>query len=330
MSKKILLIASGGGHTGFALAVGTRIRELSPKADITYIVPCGDTWSINRILRVDPKANIREVTKPLKPLEPYTRLFKRVLHAFIDSIREVEHAIVFCTGSNHNIFPVLISRYLRRSIVFCVEDTFRFKRRSRTLDLLYRVANVNVFLQWPEQVELYRGRGIYAGLLYEKPMHSVRDEGYILVTTGTMGNRSLFKLLAKIRLDNLVVQTGAINPDLLKRRGWKVFRFDPDIDKLIAGASLVITSAPGVTAINATQAYRKPTIMVYNPDLVLTADREETEKVAKYLGIPFVDPRVITPRDFEKIVYEAYNIKPRVVRNGGYFIAKYLLNYIKA
>ena len=116
----------------------------------------------------------------------------------------------------------------------------------------------------------------------------------------------------------------------MKRRGWKVFRFDPDIDKLIAGASLVITSAPGVTAINATQAYRKPTIMVYNPDLVLTADREETEKVAKYLGIPFVDPRVITPRDFEKIVYEAYNIKPKVVRDGGYFIAKYLLNYIKA
>lgn len=324
---KLFLIASGGGHTGFALAVGLRVKELKPDTRTVYIVPRNDKWSIYRILRVDPEAEIREVTKPLKPLEPYIFLLKRFMKSFIESIRSLEHAVLFCSGSNHSLLPALISRYLHRSITFCVEDVFRFKKRSKTLDLLYKFARINVFVQWPEQRKLYSEKSIYAGVLFEKPLYPVRDKGYILVITGTVGNRYLLKLLLKTRLENLVIQTGALDPKLLRRKEWKVFRFDPDIDKLIANASLVI-SAPGITVINVTQAYRKPAVMVHNPDFTITADYYETKRVADYLGIPFIDPRKISPSEFEKIIENSYNIRPRKLRDGGYFIAKYLLKYI--
>ncbi len=323
------MIASGGGHTAYALAVGLRLRELYPRAEITYIVSPDDTWSIKRIKKLDPRAEIIGITKPLHPLEPYYTVFKRVSKTLVESIKNIDDGVILCTGSNHNLLPVVVAKTKHILPIYCVEDVFRFKKKSRTVAILHRFMNINVFLQWREQYKLYPSRSKYVGILYEKPIYSTRDQGYILVVTGTIGHRELFKLLMKTRLENLVIQTGRIDPRLLKRRGWKVFRFNPDIDRLIANASLVIAS-PGITAINAVQAYGKPTIMVYNPDIVLGASMEEIKIVPEKMGIPFIDPRRIEPRVFEKIVEESYSIKPRRLDNGGLNIAKYFLKILNA
>jgi len=100
--------------------------------------------------------------------------------------------------------------------IYCIEDVYRIEKPSRTIHLLYRLgATTVVFLQWKDQAKIYDEKGVYAVLVYEN--HStVRDEGYILVVTGTVGNRELFKLLLRTGLDNLVVQIVRINLSLLK------------------------------------------------------------------------------------------------------------------
>jgi len=327
---KLILLASGGGHTGYALAVGSRIRDLKHDVKRIYVVPRGDLWSMARIHRADPDAEIVEVTKPLHPFEPYRRALTRLLQALLDTLRNIDDdALVFCTGSNHGLLPSLISKYLHKLPVYCVEDVFRFKHGSRTVRILHKYAAATVFLQWPEQQVLYRTRSLYAGLIYEKPLYTPKNGGYILVTTGTTVNKHLIKLLLKTRLENIVVQTGAINPELLRRKGWRAFKFHPDIDRLIAEASLVISS-PGVTVINATQAYSKPAVIVHNPDFTLTASSEEIERVAEKLGIPAVDPRKVTPQEFERIVEDSMKLKPRIYPDGALFIAKHLIRTFHA
>jgi len=328
---QIMIFASGGGHTAYAVAVGERLKEYIGGESIIFITPENDRWSVERITKRIPGSRVVEITKPLKPLEPYTLLLKRIMKAFRESLERIneEQGIMICTGSNHNLIPVLIGKFLRKHHIFCIEDVFRIKRRSRTVNIINRVAKAPVFLQWKIQEKLYRN-GIYAGLVFEKPLYKPFNGGYILVTTGTIGNRELFKLLIKTRLDNLVIQSGAIKPEkiMVKNRYWKIFQFDPDIDKWIAGASLVIAS-PGITAINAVQAYGKPTIMVYNPDIVLGASFNEIKYVADNMGIPFIDPRKISPRDFEKLVEEPSDIKIIKHRDGAQYIARYIISFMK-
>ncbi len=330
MVLEVVLIASGGGHTAYAVSVGERLYEKDRDLGLTFIVPHNDRWSINRILDRIPSAKIIEITKPLNPLEPYVKLIERLPITIVDVLKKLpRETIVLCTGSNHNIFPVLIGKYWFKNHVFCIEDIFRIEKRSRTVDLLHRIGRVNVFLQWRIQKKLYRD-GIYSGVLFEKPKYHVRDEGYILVTTGTIGNRELFKLLHRSGVENLIIQTGRIEPSILRndKLNWKAFRFDPDIDRLIAGASLIIAS-PGITAINAIQAYHKPLIMVYNPDIVLGASYKEIEYIANQFNIPFIDPRRISGEEFRRIVDESYDLKPRIQPDGSSFIAEFIYRFVK-
>jgi len=328
----ITLFASGGGHTAYAIAIGERLVDKGYRGKLTYVVPRGDKWSIDRIRLRIRNVELIEITKPLNPLEPYTTLFKRLSNAFIDSLNNIfRESIIICTGSNHNLFPILLSRYLGGNTnIYCVEDVFRIWNRSRTIDIIYKTTRSTVFLQWVEQRKLYEVNGLYMGVVFEKPIYVSRDEGYILVTTGTIGNRYLFKLLYRSGLRNLLIQTGWVNPSLLTNNvlGWKAFRYEPDLDKLIANASLVIAS-PGITAINVAQAYRKPMIMVYNPDIVLGAGFDEIKFVADQMGVPFIDPRNMEPSYFKKLVEETLDSKPRLVRDGASHIADYLLSLLR-
>lgn len=303
---RILLLAGGGGHTGLAIAVGERLKEVIKDVHVVFATPRDDQWSVNRIKRRIGEIKILKIHKPRNPGEPFYKLIPGLLKAFIDSISIKDFFdVILCTGSNYSFAPVVVS-WLKRVVrgnVLCIEDVFRINKPSRTVNILYRLNIANVLLQWNIQKNLYPTRSVYVGLVYEKPIYKVKDGGFILVTMGTMGNRELLRLLLKTNLENVVVQTGGLDPEVVLRKKpmWRAFRFDPDIDRLIAEASVVIAS-PGVTTINSAVAYRKPTVMVYNPDIVLGANVDEIRSVAKLLGIPFVDPRNCSPRELEDLV----------------------------
>lgn len=328
---RILVLASGGGHTGYAIAIVERLVELVQDAETLFIVPRGDVWSINRIKRKIGKNIFFEVTKLRNPGEPFIYTLSRLPRSIIDSWKIHGHYdALICTGSNHGVVPTLTAwiRRLTRNIL-CIEDVFRLEKPSRAVSLLHKLGMAIVALQWREQYRLYGKRSIYAGLIYEKPMYKSVDKGHVLVTMGTLGHPRLADLLLKTDLDNVIVQTGRIvDPKyiLSRKQYWKAFVFDPDIDKYIAEASVVVSS-PGLTVINAAIAYRKPTIMVYNPNIVLGASFREIAKVASMLNIPFVDPATIEPRVFEELVLDA---KPSDVRvdDGGYNISKHLLEML--
>lgn len=323
----VLVLASGGGHTGYAIAVAERLVEQYPSTKLLFIVPSNDKWSIDRIKRRLSNARFIEVTKLRNPGEPFVKTIYRLPRVFADSLRiNGFFNAMICTGSNHSVIPAVIAR-LKRVVesIFCIEDVFRLDKPSRAVNVLYKLGLANVFLQWREQYKLYSRRSVYVGLIYEKPMYRSMDKGYVLVTMGTLGHPSLAELLLKTNLENVVVQTGRlVDPRYVQSRkpGWRAFAFDPDIDKLIAEASVVVSS-PGLTVINAAIAYRKPTVMVYNPNIVLGASFNEIARVAEMLNIPFINPSNIEPRSFEEIVLNA-KPSPVEVVDGGYNITKYL------
>lgn len=316
MKLRVLLLAGGGGHTGLAVAVGERLRELVEDVYVVFATPRKDSWSIDRIRKRLGETPVFEIHKPRNPSEPFHRLPIGFLKAIIDSNNVKEFFdVALCTGSNYSLAPVIVG-WLKKSIgrsILCIEDVFRINKPSRAIYALYRLGIVNVLLQWSLQKNLYPTRSVYTGLVYEKPIYNVRDGGYVLVTMGTLGNRELLKILLKTNLENVVVQTGGLNPEVVlnKKPSWRAFRFDPDIDRLIAEASVVVAS-PGVTTINSAVAYRKPTIMVYNPDIVLGADVNEIRTTAKLLGVPFIDPRRTKPEELEELVF---NTKPSSVHH---------------
>ena len=170
--------------------------------------------------------------------------------------------MVVSTGSNHSI-AVALAGALHGARVVNMESSVRFVKPSRAYRLLRSVAWLNV-VQWPEQCG-FGGRPVLAGPFYEEPRYRSRDEGYVLVTTGTYGYRELFDELLTVPV-RIVLQTGRVDPTpyRAKRPDWTVFDFDPDIDRWIAGATLVVTHL-GKTALDAALAYRKPVIIVHNP-----------------------------------------------------------------
>ncbi len=328
----VALIASGGGHTGYAIAIAEELVNVLSGEPIVFIVPRNDYWSISRIIkrigRVGKKYIVVEhVVKPRKPLEPWRIFIVRSPRALYDSFRVFERvrelvSIVICTGSNHSLYPSIVSKLFYGKKVFCIEAVDRIITSSKTVKILYEFLGIPIFIHWSEQKRNYP-RGLVTGPVYEKPLYKPRDEGYILVTTGTMGNKKLFDLLLNTSLENVVVQTGRINPEyILKHKpGWKVFRFDPDIDKWIAGATLVI-SHQGLTVVEAALAYRKPVILAFNPDLPSTSKYIDAWFLAKKLNSTLINPTEITSGKLEEIISEYVGKMPPQYYNGAKIIAK--------
>ncbi len=152
------------------------------------------------------------------------------------------------------------------------------------MSLLSRFSE-KVFVHWEEQRSLYRNSYV-TGPIVEKPRYSPRDSGYVLVTAGTMGFPRLFKEVSKTKGFDFVVQTGQVEPSTVTAS--KVFSFDPDMERIIANASIVVTHQ-GKTAMESVVMYRKPTVIVYNADWTKAATKEDTRLYAKILGATFLD-----------------------------------------
>lgn len=279
--KDLLIIASGGGHTGFARAIA---QYLPFKAD--FVIPKGDFNSLQMIKEYAEE--IYEVQKGREPGEGIWKLLLRSTQSISDSIRLPKYKVVIATGSNHSIFPSLIEK-MKGSKLFVIESQDRITTKGKAVELLSYFAE-GVFLHWEEQRNLYPRKGIVVGPIVEKPKYEPKDEGYILVTTGSMGFKRLFDKIVNLNLDNVIIQTGKVDPKQYVEKGVKAFAFAPNLERYISSAKIVITHQ-GKTAMESVIMYKKPTIIVFNKDWKSATSEKDTQLYAQILGATFLpDP----------------------------------------
>ncbi len=319
----VLMTASGGGHTGYSLAIADAMARLyGRKVDIYFVVQEGDSWSSVRVGRY---GKLVYTARGRRPGESLARALLGFGRGFIESLARIPKSrVAVCTGHNHSI-PPCIASIMKGSNVILVEDAFRISGGSRSIRMLSRLPSL-VALQWEEQRSLY-DRGVVVGPIYEDPIYEPWDGGYILVTTGTHGYKRLFDSLLHTSLDNVVIQTGRINPEpyRAKRPRWRVFKFSPDIDRWIAGASIVMTHI-GMTALNSALAYGKPTIIVYNPEWRLAGPPQDALTVARKINALFLPKPA--PGLIEALVDKAVKLKPRRFHNGAHVLARIIMNMV--
>jgi len=250
----VLILAGYGGHAGEAYALA---QELQGKVKLSFLVPEGDTLSKARLSRF---GKVDTLILPRGPKTPHHVFIPRLLKAFIQSLRKVssEFDVVVSLGSNFSIPPALVA-WAKRIPVVNIENCVRFVKPSKTAKILQYFSKITA-LQWEEQRKILKG--IVFGPLIPKPEVKPWNGGYILVTGGTYGHKLLFDTLAESDLDNVVLQTGKMNPTpyIKKHPEWKVITVTEDFHELIAGASLIVTHF-GSTILEVI-AYKKHALLV--------------------------------------------------------------------
>jgi len=268
----VLILAGGGGHTGYAYALAQALHETG--ASLSFIAPEGDALSERKLQKF---GKVKFLVKPRGPTTPTHEFAVRLAQAFTDSIGQVsrEFDVVISTGSNFCIPPAVIA-WIKGIPIVNIESSVRFSRASKTARILQPFSALTA-LQWDEQKRILDG--VVVGPLFPKPEVEPWNGGYVLVTGGTYGHRLLFDTLAESNLHNIVLQTGRVDPEpyIKKHPEWKVITLTERFHELLAGAKLVITHF-GSTVLEAA-VYGKPVVLVPNPEWTRTAGVED----AKYL-----------------------------------------------
>jgi UDP-N-acetylglucosamine:LPS N-acetylglucosamine transferase len=274
MPKKVLILAGGGGHTGYAYALGQVLSEKG--VSLFFLVPEGDRLSAKRLRKF---GKVDFVVKPREPKTPTLEFAYRLPKSFVDSILKVsgEFDVAISTGSSFCIPPALIA-WIRGVPLISIESEVRFTKASITARLLHPFSSINA-LQWEEQKRLLKG--VVVGPMLPRPETKPWNDGYILVTGGTYGHKRLFDELAESNLQNVILQIGGIAPKpyTKKHPEWKVITYTEKFQDLIAGAEVVVTHY-GFTMLE-TLAYGKPTVVVVNPEWTRTVGFEDAKCLAK-------------------------------------------------
>ena len=316
---RVVITASGGGHTGYAVALAQRLYG---KAKLLFVVPRGDPWAKSKVKRY---GEIVEVSKPRGPEDSFARLLLRLPKAFFESISRIpkDFDIFISSGSNHSVPPAIVA-WAKGLRVYNIESSVRFTRPSLSAQWLRPISYVTV-LQWEEQKEIHPNGKVY-GPFYELPEYKPIDEGYILVTGGTYGHKLLFDAISKLDLENIVLQTGKVDPEpyMEKHPEWTVFRFDPNFSRWLAGASVVISHL-GKTVIDAALTYRKPVVIVPNPKWKLTAGWKDAEVLARKLNAVLI--REISPKNILQALKEAKSREPPRYPDGTLELANEILEH---
>ena len=321
-SECVYLTAARGGHSGYAKAIAHYLGDEITKY---FIIARGDQWTANKI---KDYGNIIDMQMPRKLNEPLLFTLHRWPLAFIESLYKIKRRcrVLISCGSNLSIAPA-ITAWLKRLKIVNVESIVRLSSPGKTPSILRPISDVTL-VHWEEQAKLLPG-AVVVGPIYEPPRYKTSDEGYILVTTGTHGHRELFDLLTEIGPSNIVLQTGEIDPKPYreKRPEWQVIDFTPDLVRLIAKASIVITHFPGMTSATAALAYRKPVVMVAAPHLKLSASIEDGELYAKKIGAVFI--KQLSKRNLREAIERASSLEPRRYENGAKKAAEIIKELIK-
>ena len=271
MHKRVLILAGGGGHTGYAYALA---QALHNRVSLSFLAPEGDALTERRLSKF---GKVDFLIKPRGPKTPAPIFAVQLAKALIDSIRQPFHKfdVVVSTGGNFCVPPAIMA-WIRGVPVVNIESEVRFTKPSKTARILQPFSAITA-LWWKEQKRMLDG--VVVGPLLPKPVVKPRNRGYILVTGGTYGHKLLFDAMAESNLHNVVLQTGKVDPTpyMEKHPEWKVISATDRFHELLAGAELVVTHF-GFTVCEAL-VYKKRIVMAVNPEWTRTVGAED----AKYL-----------------------------------------------
>ena len=316
MPKKVLILAGGGGHTGHAYALAQALSKRG--VSLFFFVPKGDNLSAKRLGRF---GKVDFLVKPRDPKTPTLEFAYRLIKSFANAIVKMsgEFDVVVSTGSNFSILPALIA-WIKGVPIVSVESVIRFTRASITARLLHPVSSITA-LQWEEQKKLLKG--VVVGPILPRPETKPWNGGYILVTVGTHGHKLLVDTLAQSSLQNVILQIGKIDPKPYKEKHpkWKVISQTERFHELIAGAEVVVTHF-GFTLLE-TLAYRKPSVVVVNPEWTRTVGFEDAKCLAKKTNAVLVSK--ITTESLLDAIEKAKNRKVPTLPSGAEHLSDIIL-----
>jgi UDP-N-acetylglucosamine--N-acetylmuramyl-(pentapeptide) pyrophosphoryl-undecaprenol N-acetylglucosamine transferase len=314
--KRILILAGGGGHTGFAYALAQRLEN---RASMLFLIPEGDTLSHKRLSKF---GNVDYLLKPRGAKTSTNKFTYNLARALANSMKKVkgDFDAVVSTGSNFCIPPALVA-FLKGIPIVNIEGEARFIGASKTARILQPLSSITA-LQWTEQKNFLKGTVV--GPIFAKPEIEPWNGGYVLVTGGTLGHKRLFDVLNESDLKNVVLQTGEVNPEPYRKRHpeWKILDFSLNFHELIAGAEVVVTHQ-GSTPLEAV-VYKKPSVIVPNPELKRTFPRRDSEIFAKKVGATFLSD--FTLESLVDAIEEAKNNKIPLLKDGAKVLAEMILN----
>ncbi len=280
MHGRVLILAAGGGHTGYASALA---QALHGRVSLSFLVPEGDALSERRLSKF---GEVGFLIKPRGPKTPARQFIPRLAKAFMDSVGQPFHEfdVVVSSGSNFCVPPALMA-WVRGVPVVSMESPVRFVKPSKSAWVLQPFSAITA-LHWEEQKRLLKG--VVVGPMLPKAEVEAKNGGYILVAGGTYGHRLLFDTLVKSNLHNVVLQTGRVDPAPYVERHpeWKVITVIDAFHELLSGAEVVVTHL-GVTVLEAT-VYRKPVVLVPNPEWTRTGGPEDAKYLAKKINAVLV------------------------------------------
>lgn len=279
--KKVLILAGGGGHTSIALALAQALRD---KAETSFLIPEGDKLSRGLLTRFGP---VDELIKGRYPKSSNLLFPFRLLAAFWNTLPKVRgYYVVVSTGSNFCI-PPAVAAWLSGIPVVNIESRVAITKPSKTADLLSHISK-KTLLQWDEQTKNLKG--VVTGPIFPEERYEAKDLGYVLVTGGTEGHKLLFDAVNGLDLGKVVLQTGKVDPEPYRERhpDWMIISYSAEFERLVAESSLVVTHQGGGTIFEAV-LYRKPLIIVFNPDLTRTADTSDMRVLAAKVGASFLE-----------------------------------------
>lgn len=316
MAKRILILAGGGGHTGYAYALA---QNLYGRASLTFLAPKEDLLSQRRLSRF---GKVYPLIRPRGPKTPCREFIPRLIRAFPEASKYVsdDYNVIISTGNNFCIPPSILA-WLKNIPIINIESSVRFTKPSKTALFLQPISKLTV-LQWEEQKKNLR-RGIVVGPLIPKPEENSRNEGYVLVTGGTEGYKQLFDIIARSNLKDVIMQTGKVNPEPYRKAHpeWKIISYSTEFYKLIAGADVVVTHF-GSTVLEAL-IYRKPVVIVPNPEWTRAASIEDSIRFARKVNAVIV----LRPRleDIIKGIEEAKKREVPALPNGAEKLANLII-----
>jgi len=315
MSKKVLIIAGGGGHTGYGYALA---QSLHRRASLHFLVPKGDELSRIRMSRF---GEVKTLTKPRGPKTPNLEFILRFVRAIYEASLLVssEYDVVVSTGSNFCIAPAFFA-WLRGLPIVNIESPVRFTKASRTARILQPISEITA-LHWHEQKRILKGSVV--GPMLPRLETRSWNGGYILVTGGSFGHKALFDVISDSDLEDVVMQTGQVSPEQYKKRhpSWKIIRYSGKFHELIAGAELIVTHF-GSTVLEAL-IYRKPMVIVPNPEWTRTVGIKDARCLAKKVNAAVVSD--ITLNNLLEAMEDAANRELPVFSNGSNILANLIL-----
>jgi UDP-N-acetylglucosamine--N-acetylmuramyl-(pentapeptide) pyrophosphoryl-undecaprenol N-acetylglucosamine transferase len=313
--KNVLILAAGGGHTGYAYALA---EELYRKASLSFLVPHGDSLSAKRLNKF---GQVRFLLKAREPKTPNHVFVVRFVKAFLESFKLDfrQFDVVVSAGSNFCIPPVIVA-WMKGVPIVNIESPARFVKPSKSARVLQHFSKLTA-LHWEEQTNLLKG--VVVGPILPKPKVEPGNKGYILVSGGTYGHKRLFDTMAESSLHNIVLQTGKVNPTpyITSHPEWTVLTVTERFHEIIANAEVIVTQF-GFSVLEAL-IYKKPVVVVLNPEWTRGASAEDAKQLAKKIKAVIVSE--ITVETLLKAIQEARKQEIPIFQDGAKNLANLIL-----